>query len=161
MSVMAANVVTKFGIMHMVASHKTYKTACSMVTQALGRTTKLLIKVGGIICQMIFLVVDTDSYDLFLALDFLIKIGAVIDVEKGIMQVRNGPRMEVEILPLNVMNMLQVLEIFEEEKCKIQEKLFNKKMGQLQINNWVNRLESLDYYDSNYEYSFKEDIGKG
>jgi hypothetical protein len=29
--------------------------------------------------------------------------------------------MEVEVLPLNVMNMLQVLEGFEEEKCNIQE----------------------------------------
>jgi hypothetical protein len=29
--------------------------------------------------------------------------------------------MEVEVLPLNVMNMLQVLEGSEEEKCNIQE----------------------------------------
>jgi hypothetical protein len=33
---------------------------------------------------MIFLVVDTDSYDLLLGLNFLIKIGAVFDVEKGV-----------------------------------------------------------------------------
>jgi hypothetical protein len=32
---------------------------------------------------------------------------------------------------LNVVNMLQVLERFEEEKCNIQEELFNIKMGQL------------------------------
>jgi hypothetical protein len=37
--------------------------------------------------------------------------------------------MEVEVLPLNVMNMLQVLERSIEEKCNIQEELFNKKMG--------------------------------
>jgi hypothetical protein len=37
--------------------------------------------------------------------------------------------MEVEVLPLNVINMLQVLEGFEEEKCNVQENLFNKKMG--------------------------------
>jgi hypothetical protein len=29
------------------------------------------------------------------------------------------------------MNMLQVLEGFEEDKCKIQEEIFNRKMGQL------------------------------
>jgi hypothetical protein len=43
---------------------------------------------------------------LFLGLDFLIKIGAVIDVEKGVIEVHNGPGMEVEVLPLSVMNML-------------------------------------------------------
>jgi hypothetical protein len=34
---------------------------------------------------MIFLVVDTDNYDLLLKLDFHIKIGATVDVEKGVM----------------------------------------------------------------------------
>jgi hypothetical protein len=52
--------------------------------QALGRNTKFLIKVGGIICQLIFLVIDTNNYDSLLGLDFLIKIGAIINVEKGI-----------------------------------------------------------------------------
>jgi hypothetical protein len=33
---------------------------------------------------MIFLAVDTDSYDLLLGLDFLIKIEVVVDVEKGV-----------------------------------------------------------------------------
>jgi hypothetical protein len=75
---------------------------------------------------MIFFVVDTDSYDLLLGLDFLIKIGAIIDVEKGVIHVCNGLEMEVEVLPLNVMNMLQVLKRSKEEKCNIQEELFNK-----------------------------------
>ncbi len=35
-------------------------------------------------CQMIFLVVDTDIYDLLLGLDFSIKIGAIVDVENDI-----------------------------------------------------------------------------
>jgi len=61
---------------------------------------------GGIICQMIFLVVDTDSYDLLLGLDFLIKIGVVIDVKKGIILVCIRPKMEVDVLPQNVVNML-------------------------------------------------------
>jgi len=33
---------------------------------------------------MAFMVVDTDSYDLLLGLDFLMKIEAVFDVKKGI-----------------------------------------------------------------------------
>ncbi len=55
---------------------------------------------------MIFLVVDTDSYDLLLGLDFLIKIGVVIDVKKGIILVCIRPKMEVDVLPQNVVNML-------------------------------------------------------
>jgi hypothetical protein len=103
---MVASVVREFGIMHLVVGHETYKTTSSIVTQALGRIIELPIKVGGIICQMIFLMLHTDSYDSLPGLDFLIKIGLVIDVEKGIMQVRSSPEMEVEVLPLNVVNML-------------------------------------------------------
>jgi hypothetical protein len=55
---------------------------------------------------MTFMIIDTDSYDLLLGLDFLIKIGAVGDVEKGIIQVRQGPRNNIHVLPLNMVNML-------------------------------------------------------
>jgi hypothetical protein len=54
------------------------------MTLALRRIIELLVKVGGIICQMIFFVVDTDNYDLFLGLDFFIKIGAIVDVKKAV-----------------------------------------------------------------------------
>jgi hypothetical protein len=37
---------------------------------------------------MTFMVVDIDNYDLLLELDFLIKIGAIVDVEKGTIQVK-------------------------------------------------------------------------
>jgi hypothetical protein len=83
MLIMLASVVRELGIMHLVASHETFKTTSSIVIQALGRIIEFLVKVGGIICQMIFLLVDTDIYDLFLGLDFFIKIGVVVDVEKG------------------------------------------------------------------------------
>jgi hypothetical protein len=33
---------------------------------------------------MTFMVVDTDSYDVLLGLDFLMKIGVVVDVERGL-----------------------------------------------------------------------------
>ncbi len=133
--VMVASVVRKLNIMHLVACHETYKTTSSIMMQALGRIVELQVKVGRIICEIIFLVVDIDSYDLFLGLDFLIKIRVVVNVEKGVIQVHNGHGMEVEVLPLNVMNMLQVLKRSEEEKC-------NKKMGHLQINNEANMLGS-------------------
>jgi predicted aspartyl protease len=83
MSIMAASVVREFSIMHLVAGHETYKIASSIATQALGRIVKLPMRVGGIICQIIFLMVDTNNYDLLLGLDFLIKIRVVVDVGRA------------------------------------------------------------------------------
>jgi hypothetical protein len=56
---------------------------------------------------MTFMVVDTDSYDVLLGLDFLMKIGAFVDVERGLIQVRHGPESNVEVLPLTMVNLLQ------------------------------------------------------
>ncbi len=53
------------------------------------------------------MVVDTESYDVLLGLDFLIKIGAIVDVEQSLIQVRHGLRANVEVLPLNMANLLQ------------------------------------------------------
>jgi len=97
MSIMVTSVVRELGIMHLLAGHETYKTASGIVTHALRRINELPVKVGRIICQMIFLVVDTNNYDLLLGLDFLIKIGAIVDVEKGVIQVRNKPKTKVEV----------------------------------------------------------------
>ncbi len=104
MSVMAAAVVRELGLMHLVSGSETYKTASGTVTQALGRIKEVPIKVGGVQCNMTFMVVDTDSYDVLLGLDLLIKIGAIIDVEQGLIQVRRGPGTNVEVLPLTVVN---------------------------------------------------------
>jgi len=106
MSVMAAAVVRELGLMHMVSGSETYKTVLGVVTQALGRIDEVPIKVGGVQCTMTFMVVDTDSYDVLLGLDLLIKIGIVVDVEQGLIQVRRGPGTRVEVLPLTTVNML-------------------------------------------------------
>jgi hypothetical protein len=58
---------------------------------------------------MTFMVVDIDSYDVLLGLDFLIKIGAIVDVEQGLIQVRHDPGTNVEVLPLTMVNMLQIM----------------------------------------------------
>jgi len=107
MSVMAAVVVRELGLMHLVSGSETYKTASGTVTQALGRIGEMPIKVGGIQCNMTFMVVDTYSYDVLLGLDLLIKIGAIVDVEQGLIQVRRGPGTDVEVLPLTVVNLMQ------------------------------------------------------
>ncbi len=56
---------------------------------------------------MNFMVINTDSYDVLLGLDFLIKIGAIMDVGQGLIQVMHGPRANVEVLPLTMVNRLQ------------------------------------------------------
>jgi predicted aspartyl protease len=74
MSIMAANAVRKFGIMHLILGHKTYKTTSRTIIQALGKITNIPITISKVVCQMIFLVVDNDNYDLSLGLDFLMKL---------------------------------------------------------------------------------------
>jgi hypothetical protein len=107
MSVMAAIVIKEVGMMHLVTGIETYKIALGVVTQALGRIDEIPVKVGGVQCTMTFMVVDTDNYDVLLGLDFLMKIGAVVDVERGLLQVRHGPGTTVEVLSLTVVNLLQ------------------------------------------------------
>jgi len=109
MSVMAAVVVRELGMMHLISGSETYKTASGVVTQAMGWIDEVSVKAGGVQCAMTFMVVDTDSYDVLLGLDFLIKIGAIIDVERGWIQVRHGPGPDVEVLPLTMVNMLHAL----------------------------------------------------
>jgi hypothetical protein len=109
MSVMAAAMVREMGMMHLVSGSETYKTASGMVTQAMGRIDEMSVKTGGVQCAMTFMIVDTDSYDMLLGLDFLIEIGVIVDVERGLIQVRHGPGSDVEVLPLTVVNMLQAL----------------------------------------------------
>jgi predicted aspartyl protease len=107
MFVMAAAVVRELGMMHLIAGSETYKTASGIVTQALGRIDEVPVKVGGVQCTMTFMVVDTDGYDVLLGLDFLMKIKAIVDVERGLIQVRKGPGTDVEVLPLTMVNLLQ------------------------------------------------------
>jgi hypothetical protein len=70
MLVIASSMARKFDIMHLVTSHETYKIAYGMVTQTLGRITDPLVRVGGIICQMVFLVVDIDNYRFVIGFGF-------------------------------------------------------------------------------------------
>jgi predicted aspartyl protease len=106
MSAMAAAIVREMGMMHLMIRTETYKTASGVVTQALGQINEILVKVGGVQCAMTFMVVDTDSYDVLLGLDFLMKIGSVVDVERGLIQVRHGLGTNVEVLPLTMVNLL-------------------------------------------------------
>jgi predicted aspartyl protease len=72
MSVMAAAIIKELGMMHLVIGSETYKTASGIVAHALGKIDEVPMKVGGVQCTMNFMVVDTDSYDVLLGLDFLL-----------------------------------------------------------------------------------------
>jgi hypothetical protein len=47
----------------------------------MGTISELLVHVGEVLCKIDFMVVDIDGYDVLLGLDFLIKIGVVVDIE--------------------------------------------------------------------------------
>ncbi len=69
--------------MHLVSGNESYKIVSSTITKALGRITNILMKVGNVQCNMVFSIVDIDSYDVVLGLDFLMNISIVVDMEKG------------------------------------------------------------------------------
>ncbi len=58
---------------------------------------------------MNFMVVDIDGYDVLLGHNFWIKIGIVVHVEWSLIQIQHGPRENVQMLRLNMVNLLQVL----------------------------------------------------
>jgi hypothetical protein len=59
--------------------------------------------------QTNFMVVDINGYDVLLGHNFLIKIGIVVHVEWNLIQIQHGPRENVQMLPLNMVDLLQVL----------------------------------------------------
>ncbi len=106
MLVITASILRELGIMHLVSNHETYKMTSRTITIALGRLDDIPVCVSNVVCNMVFLVVDMDTYDLLLDLDFLVKIRAVVNVEKCTIQVMHGAGVDVEILLLNVMNIV-------------------------------------------------------
>jgi hypothetical protein len=106
MSVLIAIIVRELGIMRLVVGFKYYKTASSVITWALGGIEGLLVQIGDTNCSMTFMVVDMDSYDILLRFDILIKIGVIMDIECGLIQVRQGPGSNVQVLLLNIVNTL-------------------------------------------------------
>lgn len=70
MLVMVANVMRELGIMHLVIGSKSYKIAFGMVMQALRRIEGLHVQVGETQCNMVFMIIDTNNYDVLMGLTF-------------------------------------------------------------------------------------------
>jgi predicted aspartyl protease len=85
MFMLAIVVVRELGIMHLVMGSESYKITLSVVTQVFGIIEGLPVWIGETNCNMVLMVVDMDSYNVLLGLDFLIKIGTVhVDIERGL-----------------------------------------------------------------------------
>ncbi len=74
MSILVAIVVRELRIMHLVIKLEFYDTISRVVTQAMGKIEGLLVWIRKTTCNMVFMVVDTNNYDVLLGLDFLIKM---------------------------------------------------------------------------------------
>jgi len=72
----------------------------------MGRVENLLVKVVGIKYFMTFMIINIDEYNLLMGLDFLMKIRAIVDVERGLIQIKNIPGLDVQVLPLNIIDVL-------------------------------------------------------
>jgi hypothetical protein len=75
-------------------------------------------------------------------LDFLIKIGAIVDVEQGLIQIRHGLRANVEALPLTMVNLLQRMNL----KTLMQDVIVLKNThisDDFDITNWISDQGSL------------------
>jgi hypothetical protein len=109
MSIISVVVVHELGIIHLVSGVKIYKTTFGVVTQAFGWIIDFPIKDGDVQRLMMFMIIDINSYDLLLSPDFLIKIGEMVDVKKSLTQIKQGPGNNVQVLPLNMVNMLHLV----------------------------------------------------
>lgn len=108
-SVLAADTVRELGMLQEVTGTELYRTASGAIEKALGRL-KTSVMVGGVSCYITFLVVSTNSYDMLLGYDFLRKMGAVVDFEQSLIQIRRGPGEDKQVLPLNEIHQLTLLE---------------------------------------------------
>jgi hypothetical protein len=68
MFVMAMCVVKELGIMHLISKTKNYNIAFETITIALRRIINLPMKVGNFNYNMVFLIVNTNTYDILLDL---------------------------------------------------------------------------------------------
>ncbi len=113
---------------------------------------------------MIFSVINTSNYDLLLGLDFLMKIRTIVDVEKGVIQVWKGPGVAIEILPLNVINMLQRIAMLEEvEHAEMSRDFSRMSLEQLctiEGSSWDFASIVIDFANCVNDYLFKEDLSE-
>jgi hypothetical protein len=110
-------------------------------------------------------VVDINNYDVLLGLDFLIKIGAMVDVEHGLIQIKQGLDYNVHELPLNMVNMLQIviknvthsdnhilriIYVFSHLHIRASEKQNNLHHDLEDLKGWCNHIQNDRQFDDDY-----------
>ncbi len=89
MSIILVRMVHTFGLIHLVVETKNYKMTLGTMMNAMGINENLFTKgPGEITCFITMMVMDKNSYHLPMGLDFLMKIGVVIDMEKEVVYER-------------------------------------------------------------------------
>jgi hypothetical protein len=85
MSIILVRMVHTFGMMHLVVQKQNYKMALGFMMNSMGINENLFKKVlGEITCFITIMVMDKNGYHVPMGLDFLMKIGVVIDMEKEV-----------------------------------------------------------------------------
>jgi hypothetical protein len=89
--------------------------------QVVGRVENLLAKVGGIKCFTTYMVVDMHSYNILMGSSFFVKIGVILDVKRGLIQVINGIGLDIQVLSLNTINMINLVgnDVFEDKQSSM------------------------------------------
>lgn len=67
--------------MQLVVLLKSYKLTSNAMIQVMSKINKLLVYVDEVVQKMEFTMVDTDNFNVLLALDFIIKIKIIINVQ--------------------------------------------------------------------------------
>jgi len=52
------------------------------------------------------MIININEYNLLMDLDFLMKIRAIVDVERGLIQIKNSPGLDVRVLPLSIIDVI-------------------------------------------------------
>jgi hypothetical protein len=89
--------------------------------QAMGMVENLLVKVGGIKCFTTYMVVNMHNYNILMGLSFLVKIGFIMHVKRGLIQLINGIGLDIQVLPLNTINMMNLMgnDVFEDKQSSM------------------------------------------
>jgi hypothetical protein len=86
--------------------------------QAMGMIEILLVKVGGTNASQLIWWWTCIVTHILMGLSFLMKIEVIMDVKRGLIQVINGIGLDIQVLPLNTINMINLVgnDVFEDKQ---------------------------------------------
>ena len=88
MSIMSEDTARELGLLKKMLGEESYCTASKAVEKALGRLEQVPIVIVDERILQDFMVIRTTRYKMLLGIDFLFKVGAVLDFEQALIQIR-------------------------------------------------------------------------